>query len=741
MMQLNNRFKRNIRHNLSFYISATLLTTISVFLLISMISSTVSMDKEFKKVLKNGHVEDAEFTTLIPMTEDDIKEMESAYNLDMEMIQYADIKEDGYTLRAFAPTEKINIYQMLEGQDLTADNEILLNRDFALAHSINVGDVFTIGGKDYTVSGLAVRPDYIYAQKERLDFYVDDDAFGQVTMTRAALAAQEHKQTYYAVVYHEDNDAQFRKVLFEKYASINYISADANNRIDLCRELATQLTLIGGVTMPFMFGMIAVIVAVVLGRMVRKDQKQIGTLVALGYRKREILRHYAIYAIIPGVLGSILGILLSVWLIKPVVIYFSSDFETLNYHASLDVYTLLIAVITPTLLYILASFLTLGRLLNKNTVLLLAGTAFGEKKKKSRFLAGSRMSFRHKFQIRSLLRNKSRTFVVIMGMFVGGFVCAIGFVMIDSFDYLIEKGLDASGSFQYQYTLNTILTDEPTEGEPMLSARFEVEGQKSLVMLSGLVEDPEYLNLSTRSGGEIEYGKYYMTSNAAKLYGVAPGDDFTFINILTAEEYTVPVEDIIRDNTQCSLYTSTDHAAALMQLPDNAYNVLLSDKEIALDENIVAQENSKEKIRDQLEASIELMMGMVYAMIIFGAALCMISVYLTVNMLVQENKVNISMLKVLGYKTKEINSLLLNTNHILLPICFVASILACLALCGAMFNAFIAELNLYIEPVIYLPSMLICLAVLVLSYWASLTLLKRKAYRVNMVESLKDNRD
>lgn len=741
MMHLNNRLRRNIRHNLSFYISATLLTAISVFMLIGMLSTSSAIDKAFPEIMENGHVEDAQFTTLLPMTQDDIRSMESTYNIDLEMIQYVDIKEDGYIIRVFSPTEKINIPQMLTGDNLSAENDILLNWDFADAHHLTVGDLFVIDGVEYHVSGIAVRPDYLYAQKEATDFYVNNYAFGQVTMSQNAFQALEHHQTYYAIRYNESNDAQVRQVLHEQFASISYLSADANNRIALVRDMATQFSIMTYASIPFMFGMIAIIVAVVIGRMVKKDQKQIGTLVALGYRKNELLRHYAMYAVIPGVLGSLIGVLISGLLLDQFVAFFASDCEKINYDASFQGLALLIALIVPALMYILASVLTLSRLLRKNTVMLLSGTAMGEQKKKSRFLAKSRMSFRHKFQIRSVLRNKSRTFVVIMGMFIGGFMCALGFVMIDSVNYLIEKGLDASGSYQYQYTLNTILVDSPAEGEPMLSAQFEVEGQKSLFMLNGISEDPEYLNLDTGSGDPIEYGKYYMTSNASARYGVEAGDQFTFVNTLTTEEYTVLVEGIIKDNTQCAVYTSTSNVAKLLLLPETSYNVLLSDRELSIDEDFVALEGSKDMIRDQMEASINVMMYVIYMLIAFGAIISMISVYLTVNMLIEENKVNISMLKVLGYRIREINSLILHTNHILLPISFAASIFACLALCGFMFKAFIAELNLYIETVISPLSLLICLAVLVASYWVSLALLKRKAHRINMIESLKDNRD
>jgi putative ABC transport system permease protein len=740
-MTLNKRIKRDIKYNCSFYISASLLTAISVFLLITCYSVLPMMDKGFREVMEAGNVEDAQFTTLQAIKDDDIKYMEDKYHVDLENIQYVDKKESDYILRIFAPTDKINRYQLLEGKDIENDDEILLNRDFALARKIKLGDSFIINSKRYTVVGLAVRPDYLYAQMETTDFYLDDSYFGQVTMTRNAFDKLKGTQSYYAIVYHEKNDLEARKYIYDKYNSIKYMSASSNSRIYMARDITDEFGIMIGLLIPVAFIMIAIIVAVVLGRMIKKEQKQIGTLVALGYRKSEVIKHYSVYAILPGLIGSIIGIIFGAIFLKPFTLYMATDFETINYVAELHIASLIISLVMPALLYFLTAMWIVRRLLRKNTVQMLTGGADSDKKKNSRFLAKKKMSFRSKFKIRSLVRNKARTFVVIMGMFVGGFLCALGLILIDSCKYQIEEGMDAAGSYEYLYYLNTIMTQTPESGEPMLAANFEVEGRTNLFKLCGISKDPKYLKLNLVSGENMQYGKYYMTTNAAAMYGVKAGDEFTFINPMTTQEYTVTVEDLIKDNTQGCIYTSSSNVTELLRLPEGSYNVIMSDKALDIDKNIVALENTKVKLKKQFEAAINLFMGLIYTLIVIGAILCIITVYLTVNMIVQENRVNISMLKVLGYRTKEINNLVLNTNHILLPISYALSIISCMKLCEVVFKQFISILNIYIKPVITAPSLLICLAALVISYFISLNMLKRKVVNVNMVESLKDNRE
>ncbi|MHB8129366.1 MAG: FtsX-like permease family protein [Mobilitalea sp.] len=741
MMGLNKRIKRDIKYNRSFYISASLLTAISVFLLITCYSILPMLDNGFQEVMKKGNVENAQFTTLQPIEDEDISNIEDTFKVNLEKIQYVDLKETEYTLRVFAPTDKINCYQMLEGKDISTEDEILLNRDFAVAHKISLGDSVAVGDKCYVVTGLAVRPDYLYAQMEITDFYLNDSYFGQVTMSQKAFDQLDGTQSYYSIVYQEDNDIEVRQYIYDKYNSIKYMSSEANSRISMASDISKEYGIMVAILIPVMFIMIAIIVAVVMGRMVKKEQKQIGTLVALGYRKGEIIRHYSSFPILPGFFGSIIGIILSIFFLKPFTLYMSTDFETINFVPELHAVSFVIAILAPASLYFFTALWNVERLLRKNTVQILIGNADGDRKRISRFLAKSKLSFRNKFRFRSLIGNITRTFVVIMGMFIGGFLCALGLIMVDSCNYQIERGMDEAGSYEYIYYLNTILTQSPKSGEPMLATNFEVEGQTDLFKLCGIQENPKYLDLNLLSKEQLEYGKYYMTSNAAALYDVEAGDDFTFINSLTTMKYTITVEDIIDDNTQCNLYTSTSKVAKLLGLQQGSYNVLMSDKELDIDKNIVALENTKENLKKQFEVAIDLFMGLIYTLIIFGAVLCIITVYLTVNMIVQENRINISMLKVLGYRTKEINNLVLNTNHILLPISYVFSIISCMKLCEVVFKQFVSKINVYIQPVITITSMLICLVTLVLSYYISLFMLKRKVVRVNMVESLKDNRE
>ena len=132
---------------------------------------------------------------------------------------------------------------------------------------------------------------------------------------------------------------------------------------------------------------------------------------------------------------------------------------------------------------------------------------------------------------------------------------------------------------------------------------------------------------------------------------------------------------------------------------------------------------------------------MIYFLIGMGVIICVAAIYVAVNMLVSENKGNISMLKVLGYQDGQINQIVLRINHILVPIGFLASIWPVFASVNWLMvwlADFIGMLpSAYVSPKSYL----FTAGLVLISYFGSLLMLRNKVSKVDMVDSLKGNRE
>lgn len=166
-MKLRRRYIRNIRQNLSFYIASAVLTMAALFLFFLFhIAGNAILDfaDEFFEKQK---LEDAHFTTYVPIPESDVEEMEEEYGITLEVQSYINIDTDGTTARVFQKTRKVDLYDVTVGEDANEKGEVILSEGYAVNMDISIGDQVRIGEEDYTVTGFFQRPDYLYMLEMR----------------------------------------------------------------------------------------------------------------------------------------------------------------------------------------------------------------------------------------------------------------------------------------------------------------------------------------------------------------------------------------------------------------------------------------------------------------------------------------------------------------------------------------------------------------------------------------------
>ena len=91
-MTLRKRYIRNIKKNLSFYICTVLLTGFSVMLYLGFDAAAVKLLDDLNVFYSDYHVEDAQFTTLNKISDEDISELEEKYDITIERQTYIDIE-------------------------------------------------------------------------------------------------------------------------------------------------------------------------------------------------------------------------------------------------------------------------------------------------------------------------------------------------------------------------------------------------------------------------------------------------------------------------------------------------------------------------------------------------------------------------------------------------------------------------------------------------------------------------
>lgn len=740
-MKLNKRYFRSIKSNVSFYVSATVLTIMTLFLFFMMNIAGKAIWEFGDEFFISQNVEDANFTTYLPISEEEIEELEKEYSLQLEPQYYSNIETDDVTARVFKKTNEINLYSVTEGRDVENNDEVIISEGYAVFNEIALGDPITIGEKEYTVSGFFQRPDYLYMLQNESDSYKNVTTFFLAYVTDEEYENIGGDNCLYLVCYEEDNQIEFRKEVNDRYYMRTYISAQENMRIDMVKMQAEMFVAISYIILAVMPLVVVVLVSIVINRKVKSEQKLIGTLTALGYKKSKLMLHYAGFAMIPGLFGGILATIFTMIFAQPFGEVCLADYEPMRIECHMNPVATLLGIVVPTIMYVLAAMHSVNKLLKKDTVLLLNGNAEQGQKNYKKILAKKKISFRIKYAFRSLIGNPSRTFVVFLGIFLGSYIALLGYSFLDTMDNTKQNMVDEMGSFEYQYVLNELIEGNEYGGEPIIMSAVENETGDQFSIIGTTDENP-YLELKDTEGNDIvlEEG-YYITSVTAMLQNVQTGDDMTLLNPLTLEEFEITIAGIIDNDMQNAVFGNREDVAEILGIDENVSNVIMSDVELDIPEDKVIQTIKKADAKEQFQNMSNQMNVMVYFLIGMGAIICVASIYIAVNMLVSENRANISMLKVLGYKDKMINQIVLSVNHILLPIGYLCSIPLVFSTTN-WFMFFLAEFIGVLPKAYIAPQSFIYTAILTcLSYFGSLFLLRRKVSKVDMVESLKGNRE
>ncbi len=741
MKKLNRRYVRSIRENLPFYLSATLLTvvTLLMFYMFNIAGNAIlSFSADF---FPQHHLEDANFTTYLPLSDGDIEELEEKYDLTLEREQFFNLETNGTTARVFKRTEKVDLYEVTVGKDLQADDEILISEGYGVNMDVSIGDPMTIGDKTYKVVGFFQRPDYLYMLENEDDSYKNITTFYLAYMTDSAFDALGDSTCRYLVRYTQDNSTDFRRAVHETFVMRSYLSAKENPRISMVDTQAEMFVLMSYVIVCVLPLIAVALVCIIISRKVKSEQRMIGTLSALGYTKRQLMGHYTGFAALPGIVGGILTAIFSAIFSQPYSEIGLQDYEPMRVQGHLNPLIAVLGVVIPTAMYVIAALLAVRKLLKKDTVLLLAANTDGADKKRKRILADKKLSFRKKYAIRSVIGNPARSFVVLLGIFLGCFIMLFGFSVFDSIQTMMGDVSDELGSYEYQYMLNELVEDAAYGGEKMLAGTVEDASGVTITLL-GTEGDNPYLNFRDVHGNELEFGDGYCVSSLlATICDLKEGDSMELYNPLSLEKTEVTIGGIIQNDTMKAVYTTPNNAADILGLKHGVYNALVSEEKLDIPQEKVAKEIRKSSLDEQMQTMLDQMGYMIDLMIGLGIMICIASIYVAINMMVAENRSNISMLKVLGYKDRQIHRIVLDVNHIFLPIGILLAIPAALGLCDTFYRMFADMLDIRITATIAPKSYVIAILLTVASYFASLLLAKRRVKRVDMIESLKDNRE
>ena len=645
-----------------------------------------------------------------------------------------------------------------EAYDPESPDGIWLSDSYAAANGISVGDSLTMTYKMITVTGtvrgLVKSSEYLICLPNETQLMPDYTSHGFAFISPKMLDAaipEVYKLVIGDSLYMQINEkSSLEKADFVAKTdqalgrTLLVLSRDETISWAQAQGEVNEGKTMGSI-LPVLFLAIAILTMVTtMHRITASEKTQIGTLKALGFRDRRIMRHYTSYALIIGLMGSILGIAIGYglgWFIL------SPDGAMATYLDMLS-WTLYAPAFCWIVILLINAFLTLIGFLSVRKML--KGTAadalrpYTPRRMKHMALEETKrfkaLGFGTKWNLRDLLRHKSRSWMTLFGI-VGCMVLLVGGMgMKDTLDSFMDVFFDQA----YNYTTKINLDTESVTNEEALKIAETYAGdwvaQRSIQIgdrgITLEVYDITHDKIRFADGNmhviSLKDDGAYISERVAKAYHLAAGDSLAFSPYGTNESYTVRVTGVCKCLTESVMMTRA--CADRAGIPYTVSAVFTDETEIAASSHILNTQN-KQAIMDSFVTFIDLMNKMIWLLVIAAVALGIVVLYNLGVMSYTERYREMATLKVVGFKNRKIGRLLISQNLWLTVLGILIGLPAGAGVLQYLLTALASEyeMKLTLGPGTYLVSILLTFGV---SLIVGL-MVARKNRSIDMVAALK----
>lgn len=394
---------------------------------------------------------------------------------------------------------------------------------------------------------------------------------------------------------------------------------------------------------------------------IEKESSVIGALYALGVTRGQLLFHYLLNPMLIAFLGGVVGCILGFskygtgWQMGDSIAYYSLPPMRIVTPGYLLFYSLIIPPVTA----VVVNYLVINKKLKCTALSLLRNEQTAGKAGRIQNMNLGNMKFLLRFQIRQMLREIRSAFAVVIGMFI----CLLILMMsIDCAVLCINFGnacLEET-KYAYMYTYKYPTEDVPEGGTPAYveNLKKEAYGYNLDVTVLGIDDDNPYFPIATAD----KKNEIVISSAAAQKFGVKVGEKLVLSDEVNERDYAFTVKNIVRFTSGVYVFLDRDIMQELFDQEDDYYNVVFADHALDIDNGRLYATVSKENVEESSQIFTDMMGPMVVMLVAISALIFMIVMYLMMKVMIDRSAFSISLMKVFGYRRREIRRLYLDGN-------------------------------------------------------------------------------
>lgn len=453
-----------------------------------------------------------------------------------------DFKNDPDITLHFVENNTISKFYLIEGEklDINDENGVWLDKSFADAKGLGIGDKITFEFADYritkTIRGLGYSPEYVYHASSssvipdfnKIGFaYMSYKAFPEDTVPYNVLNVkfEGEPETYSELLDYHMGGYYSSFVERSEHVSVGQFS-----------EEMAQHKMMGDI-FPVVFILIAMLILLTtMRRIITHQRTQIGILKASGFKNHSIILHYVSYGFWLVLVGAILGLILGPMTL-PQLFYpsMSATYKMPSWNPAWSMNFVYVAALMV-LMSLAVSYYSVRNISNEKP----ADTIRPKTPKVStsgfveKLGIWKRLSFNARWNWRDAKRNKSRALMTIIGVIGCSALLVCAFGMYDGMNDLKEWEYSDINHYDSKLVVedNASVSQidnvaEDVNGDKIMESSIEIESDNAKKSASLLVVNDTELITPTdydRNHVEIRDDEVSISQKMADMLCVKVGD-------------------------------------------------------------------------------------------------------------------------------------------------------------------------------------------------------------------------
>lgn len=514
-----------------------------------------------------------------------------------------------------------------------------------------------------------------------------------------------------------------------------FIKAKDNVRIQAASGDQELYRSVGTIAGCIILVLISYVLSVFVVHSIDRESSVIGALYALGVKKKDLMKHYVT---LPTIIAAVSGI------IGTAIAYSNAGVrvqmqDCYNYYSlpNLDVivmpYLIVYGIIVPPVICWAVTSLVINKRLSRQVLMLIKNE---QKVSKGKDIKLKNMKFMRLFKLRQILRERRTAFTVVFGMFVS---LLIGVMSLEIFVYCnnVRIQYPEDTKYEYMYTYKYPSENPPQGGYEAYAKTLkkEIYGYNFDVTLLGITEDNPFFDTDLADSSS----QVTISSSISYKYGLQVGDVITLKDEENDKFYAFEISDITQYAPGFMVFMPYDKALELFGEQDDYYNVVFADHELDIEPGRLYSTTTKADVEKAAGIFVNQMKSMILTLGSVSTLIFTIVLYLMMKVMIDRSAFSIALIKIFGYRQKELKKMYLDGNFYVVAIGALISVPLAKLIMDAVYEpAFVSNVACGIDKAFPIWVYIVVYAVIFILYFIINHLLVRRIKQMLPAEVLKN---